>query len=50
MQANAASMLLDPREYWQGLDHQSRVLLVSVTASILLIIKQVFFKKQDAKI
>jgi len=36
LQANAASMLLDPREYWQGLDHQSRVLLVSVTASILL--------------
>jgi protein TonB len=36
LQANAASMLLDPREYWGGLDRQSRVLLVSVAASILL--------------
>jgi protein TonB len=29
-------MLLDPREYWSGLDRQSRVLLVSVAVSILL--------------
>jgi len=36
LQANAASMLLDPREYWDGLDSQSRVLLVSVAVSILL--------------
>src|SRR6185436_12342292 len=36
LQANAASILLDPREYWNGLDRQSRVLLVSVAASILL--------------
>ena len=36
MQASAASMLLDPREYWSGLDRQSRVLLVSVAVSILL--------------
>ena len=36
MQATAASMLLDPREYWEGLDRQSRVLWISVAASILL--------------
>jgi len=36
LQASAASMLLDPREYWSGLDRQSRVLLVSVAVSILL--------------
>ncbi len=36
MQANAASWLLDPREYWSGLDRQSRVLVVSVAVSILL--------------
>ena len=36
MQANAASVLLDPREYWAGLDRQSRALVVSVAVSILL--------------
>ena len=36
MQGNTASLLLDPREYWSGLDRQSRVLAVSVAASILL--------------
>ena len=36
MQGNAASVLLDPREYWSGLDRQSRVLVVSVAVSILL--------------
>jgi protein TonB len=36
LQANAASVLLDPREYWNGLDRQSRLLLVSVAFSILL--------------
>ncbi len=36
MQGDAASLMLDPREYWSGLDRQSRVLAVSVAASILL--------------
>jgi periplasmic protein TonB len=36
LQGNAASLLLDPREYWSGLDRQSRVLAVSVAISILL--------------
>ncbi len=50
MQANAASMLLDPREYWNGLDHQSRVLLVSVAVSILLhaILLTIHFRYPDA--
>jgi periplasmic protein TonB len=50
LQANAASMLLDPREYWNGLDHQSRVLLVSVAASILLhaVLMTIHFRYPDA--
>ena len=36
MQGNTASLLLDPREYWSGLDRQSRLLAVSVGVSILL--------------
>jgi protein TonB len=50
LQANAASMLLDPREYWEGLDGQSRVLLVSVAVSILLhaILLTVHFRFPDA--
>ncbi len=36
LQGNAATLLLDPREYWSGLDRQSRVLAVSVGASIFL--------------
>ena len=36
MQGNTASLLLDPREYWSGLDRQSRLLTVSVAVSILL--------------
>jgi protein TonB len=50
LQANTASMLLDPREYWLGLDRQSRVLLVSVAVSILLhaILLTVHFRYPDA--
>ena len=50
LQANAANWLLDPREYWQGLDRQSRLLLVSVAASILLhaILLTVHFRYPDA--
>ena len=36
MQGNSANLLLDPREYWSGLDRQSRVLAISVGVSILL--------------
>jgi protein TonB len=36
LQGNAATLLLDPREYWNGLDRQSRVLCASVAASVLL--------------
>lgn len=36
MQGNAASVLVDPQEYWSGLDRHSRVLAVSVAVSILL--------------
>jgi protein TonB len=50
LQANAANWLLDPREYWQGLDRQSRVLLASVAASILLhaVLLTVHFRYPDA--
>jgi periplasmic protein TonB len=50
LQANAASMLLDPREYWEGLDRQSRVLLVSVALSILLhaVLLTIHFRFPDA--
>ena len=50
MQATAASMLLDPREYWEGLDRQSRVLWISVAASILLhtVLMFIHFRFPDA--
>mgnify|MGYP001606885660 CR=1 FL=1 len=50
LQANAESMLLDPREYWSGLDRQSRVLAVSVGASILLhaILLSIHFRFPEA--
>ena len=36
MQGNAATLLLDPLEYWSGLDRQSRLLAISVGVSLLL--------------
>ena len=50
LQANAASILLDPREYWSWLDRQSRVLAVSVAASILLhaILLSIHFRFPEA--
>jgi len=50
LQANAASILLDPREYWGGLDRQSRVLLVSVAVSILMhaILLTIHFRFPDS--
>ena len=50
MQGNAESLLLDPREYWSGLDRQSRLLAVSVGASILLhaVLMTIHFRFPDA--
>jgi protein TonB len=36
LQAATANWILDPREFWSGLDRQGRVLLVSVGISLLL--------------
>jgi protein TonB len=36
LRGSAASVLVDPQDYWSGLDHQSRVLVVSAAVSILL--------------
>ena len=35
LHGSAASLMLDPREYWSGLDRQSRLLALSVAVSIL---------------
>lgn len=50
MQGNAASLLLDPREYWSALDRQSRLLAVSVAISILLhaVLLTIHFRFPDA--
>jgi protein TonB len=50
LQGNAASLLLDPREYWSGLDRQSRLLAVSIGASVLLhaVLMAVHFRFPDA--
>jgi protein TonB len=50
LQADAVNWLLDPREYWQGLDRQSRLLLASVAASIVLhaILLTIHFRYPDA--
>ncbi|MEW6691013.1 MAG: TonB family protein [Pseudomonadota bacterium] len=50
LQSNAATLLLDPRQYWDGLDRQSRLLAVSVAASVLLhaILLSVHFRFPDA--
>lgn len=49
LQSNAATLLLDPREYWSGLDRQSRLLALSVGASILLhgILLSIHFRFPD---
>lgn len=50
LQGSAASLLLDPREYWSGLDRQSRVLAISVAVSLLLhaLLLTVHFRFPDA--
>ena len=46
----AATLLLDPSEYWSGLDRQSRLLAISVATSVLLhaILLSVHFRFPDA--
>ena len=48
--ANAASLLLDPREYWAGLDRQSRLLATCAAVSVLLhaVLLLVHFRYPDA--
>ena len=50
MHGSAASLLLDPREYWSGLDRQSRVLAISVAVSIFLhaVLLTIQFRFPDA--
>jgi len=50
LHGNTASLLLDPREYWSGLDRQSRVLAISVAASIFLhaVLLTIQFRYPDA--
>ena len=50
MQGSTASLLLDPREFWNGLDRHGRVLTASVAASILLhaILLTVHFRFPEA--
>jgi periplasmic protein TonB len=50
LQGNTANLLLDPGEYWSGLDRQSRLLVASVGVSILLhaILLAVQFRFPDA--
>jgi len=50
LHGNTANLLLDPREYWSGLDRQSRVLAASVGVSILLhaILLTVHFRFPEA--
>jgi periplasmic protein TonB len=50
LHGNTASLLLDPREYWSGLDRQSRILATSVAVSILLhaVLLTIQFRYPDA--
>ena len=50
MHGITANILLDPREYWSGLDRQSRVLAISVGVSVLLhaILLTVHFRFPEA--
>ena len=50
MQGNAANILMDPNEFWHGLDRHSRVLVVSVAVSILLhaVLLTIHFRFPDA--
>lgn len=50
MQASAATLLLDPREYWSGLDRHSRLLAISLGASIVLhaVLLSIHFRYPDA--
>ena len=50
MHGATANLLLDPREYWSGLDRQSRVLAISIAVSIFLhaVLLTIQFRFPDA--
>jgi protein TonB len=50
LQSSAATLLIDPREYWNGLDRNARVLCASVAASIVLhaVLISVHFRFPDS--
>jgi protein TonB len=50
LQGNAASLPLNPRGYWSGLDRQSRLLAISIGASVLLhaVLATIHFSFPDA--
>ena len=50
MQANVASLWMDPRAYWSGLDRQSRVLAASIGVSVVLhgVLLTIHFRFPDA--
>ena len=50
MHGNTANLLMDPREYWSGLDRQSRVLAISIAVSIFLhaVLLTIQFRFPDA--
>jgi len=50
LQGSAASLMMDPREFWRGLEHHGRVLVLSVAVSIFLhaILLTVHFRFPDA--
>jgi protein TonB len=50
LQASAAAVLFDPREYWSGLDRQSKILAISIATSLVLhvVLLTVHFRFPDA--
>jgi protein TonB len=50
LQGHTATLIADPRQYWEGLDRQSRLLVISVGVSILLhaILMLIHFRYPDA--
>jgi protein TonB len=50
LHGTTANIFLDPREYWSGLDRQSRVLAISIAVSVLLhaILLTIQFRYPDA--
>jgi protein TonB len=50
LQGHTATLISDPRQYWEGLDRQSRLLAISVGVSIVLhaILMLIHFRYPDA--